>query len=92
MTLAYRGMDLRPGGATLAPMTPRRAHLALGLFVLVAMLSLTWPLSVWFAEPLPLVLGLPRGLFTICCWAAATFVALLAYDRVLSKDREQEDA
>ena len=40
MTLAYRGMDLRPWGATLAPMTPRRAHLALGLFVLVAMLSL----------------------------------------------------
>lgn len=73
-------------------MTPRRAHLALFLFILVALLSLTWPLSVCFAQPQPLILGLPRGLFAICCWAAATFVVLLVYDRALAKSHAQEDA
>ena len=72
-------------------MTPRRPHIALAFFLLVAGLSLTWPLSLWTADPLPLILGLPRGLFAICGWAAASFCALLIYDRVLAADIKEED-
>jgi polyferredoxin len=73
-------------------MTPARPHILLALFLLVAGLGLTWPLSLLFADALPLILGLPRGLFAICCWAAATFLALLIYDRALASSRGEEEA
>lgn len=64
--------------------TARRLTVA---YLILALISVTWPGLVPFARIEPLVLGLPFSMAWIAMWVAGTVVVLFLLDRVERRHR-----
>lgn len=59
-----------------------RRNALLGLYALCCLAAMTWPGYAIFGNSIePFVLGLPFSFVWVIGWVAATFVALLIYDK-----------
>ena len=72
-------------------MTLRTARLLTGLYLLLAMIAVTWPGMVPAARIYPLVLGLPFGFFWVAAWIAGAVPVLYLLDRVERRYRDEEE-
>ena len=64
-------------------------HLAFALFCLSAFVALTWPVYPALGNRIePRLLGLPYSLAWIVGWIVASLVALVAYERFVSRRSE----
>jgi len=69
-------------------MSGRLPHLLFGAYLLVCLLALVWPVYAWAGDRIePRVLGLPFAFAWNILWVAASFLALLAYDRAVHGGR-----
>ena len=75
-----------------APMRSRRPawpHVAFALFCLCALAALTWPVYPRLSNRIePRLLGLPFSLAWIVGWIVASLVALVLYERFVSRRSE----
>ncbi|MDA1264580.1 MAG: hypothetical protein O2816_05830 [Planctomycetota bacterium] len=66
----------------------RLPHVLYGLFALLCLTALVWPVYAWVGERIePRILGLPFAFAWNVIWVAASFLALVAYDRTLERRR-----
>ncbi len=61
------------------------------VYLLTALIFVTWPGLVPFSRIEPLVLGLPFSMAWIAMWVAGTVVVLYLLDRVERRYRENTD-
>ena len=69
-------------------MNLRTARSLTALYLVAALISVTWPGLVPFARVEPLVLGLPLAMAWIAAWVAGTVVVLYLLDRVERRYRD----
>jgi hypothetical protein len=70
----------------------RTARLLTGVYLVVALVVVTWPGMVPFARIRPMVLGLPFSFFWVAAWIAGVVPVLFLLDRVERRHRPREDA
>ena len=63
-----------------------RRVLGIGFFA-VYCLAVTWPVVMWFAEPMPLIGGLPMPLAWSILWILLGFIVLIFLE--WSRERSQ---
>ena len=68
------------------------ARLLTGVYLVVALVVVTWPGMVPFARVRPLVFGLPFAFFWVAAWIAGVVPVLYLLDRVERRYRPGEDA
>jgi hypothetical protein len=69
---------------------PAWPHVAFALFCLSAFAALTWPVYPALGNRIePRILGLPFSLAWIVGWIVASLVALVTYERYVSRRSEQ---
>lgn len=71
-------------------MSLKTARSLTGLYLVAAMIAVTWPGLVPFARIEPLILGLPLSMAWIAAWVAGTVVVLYLLDRVERRYRTPE--
>ena len=68
------------------------ARLLTGVYLVVALVAVTWPGMVPFARIRPLVFGLPFSFFWVAAWIAGVVPVLYLLDRVERRYRPGEDS
>jgi hypothetical protein len=68
------------------------ARLLTGVYLVVALVVVTWPGMIPFARIRPMVLGLPFAFFWVAAWIAGVVPVLYLLDRVERRYRPGEDA
>lgn len=69
-------------------MSLRTARILTGIYLIAALVSVTWPGLLPFARVEPMILGLPLSLAWIAAWVAGTVIVLYLLDRVERRYRE----
>ncbi len=59
-------------------------------YFLLMLVFVTWPASLPFAKPTPLVLGLPFSLAWVAAWVTGSCFVLAMLDRVEKRFRDAE--
>ncbi len=69
-------------------MSLRTARALTGIYLLAALVAVTWPGLIPFARVEPMILGLPFALAWIAAWVAGTVIVLYLLDRVERRYRD----
>ena len=72
-------------------MSLKTARTLTTVYLVAAMIAVTWPGLVPFARIEPLILGLPLSMAWIAAWVAGTVVVLYLLDRVERRYRSADD-
>ncbi len=62
----------------------RAPHILYAVYVIACLVALVWPIYAWAGARIePRILGVPFAFAWNVFWVVASFVALLAYDRLV---------